>query len=59
MSHIFDTLAFISGNRGPGFLIILIALAFIILFDKIVKLIVFVIDKFEEMRNRKKDWYRI
>jgi uncharacterized PurR-regulated membrane protein YhhQ (DUF165 family) len=55
MSQIFDTLVFISGNRGPGFLIILIALAFIILFDKIVKLIVFVIDKFKEMTNRKKD----
>ncbi len=55
MSDILGTLVFISGNRGPGFLIILIALAFNISFDKIVKLIVLVMDKFDERRNRKKN----
>ena len=50
------SLAFLGGHRGPGFLIILLALAFIILFDKIVKLIVFVMDKIEERKNRKKQY---
>lgn len=54
MESTFNTFGFISGNRGPGFLIILLALAFIISFDKIVKLVVFIMDKIEERKNRKK-----
>jgi len=53
MDNYIYSLAFDSGNRGPGFIIIFIALAFIIFFDKIVKFIIWVVDKIEERKRRK------
>lgn len=48
------SLAVVFGNRGPGFLIIFAAIAFIIFFDKIVKLVIYVVDKIGERKKRKK-----
>lgn len=41
------------GHRGPGLLVLLLALVFILSIDKIIKLIVYLFDKFEEKKKSK------
>jgi hypothetical protein len=54
MHNYINSLAFVSGNRGPGFLIIFGAIVFIVFFDKIVKLVIYVVDRIEERKRGKK-----
>lgn len=42
------------GTRGPGVLAIVLVLGFIIAFDKIVKLIIYIGNKIEERKRKKR-----
>ena len=41
------------GHRGPGLLIILLAIFFLFSFDKIMKLVSYLIEKLEERKKNK------
>jgi hypothetical protein len=51
---IISILALSIGHRGPGLLVLLLALGFILSLDKIVKLIVYITDKIEEGKKKRR-----
>jgi hypothetical protein len=52
---IYSILASSIGHRGPGLLVLLIALVFILSLDKIIKLIVYITDKIAERKKNKRE----
>jgi hypothetical protein len=41
------------GNRGPGLLVLLLAIVFILGLDKIIKLVVYLVDKISERKKNR------